>query len=112
MGVLSVRTIVRNADYATPVTLWKATVAVAPHNYRAHNNLADSLDQEGDADGAIECFRTAQELKPDSLVIALNLQRQALLFLVVAACKMAKISSCWKKLPTNSALPLVHHVPL
>jgi tetratricopeptide (TPR) repeat protein len=49
-------TIARNADYRSPVLLWRDTVNRRPHNPRAHYNLAVSLLAAGDASAALGEF--------------------------------------------------------
>lgn len=46
------------------VTLFKHSVAVAPHNATAHNSLGAALQGEGMLQQAIDHFRTALELNP------------------------------------------------
>lgn len=56
----------RNRDYQSELRLWSDTVAKAPANYRAHNNLGLLLaDQAGRLQEARAHFETALRLKPD-----------------------------------------------
>lgn len=57
-------TFARNADYHTPLTLWKDTVAKRPTNPRAHFNLGLFLDSAGDKPGAEASYRAAIQLDP------------------------------------------------
>jgi Flp pilus assembly protein TadD len=50
---LVVRTWHRNADYRTNARLWRAAVAIAPDNGRAHYNFGIALREEGDEHGAL-----------------------------------------------------------
>ncbi|MBI5724014.1 MAG: hypothetical protein HZA50_08660 [Planctomycetes bacterium] len=72
---LIARTAVRNADYHSEVGIWRATVAVSPNNYRAHNNLGRALiqrasigishqDMLNDLNEAIKQFAISIEIKP------------------------------------------------
>lgn len=49
----------RNADYATAETLWAGTVAKAPQNPRAHNQLGFQLAERGAAAAALAEYRAA-----------------------------------------------------
>jgi len=60
--VLAVRTYTRNEDYRTKVRIWEDTVAKAPDNVRAHENLAAALVSEGKVAEAIPCRQRATEL--------------------------------------------------
>lgn len=64
-GLLIWGTVARNADYGSPVALWRTVVEVMPENYRAQNNLGISLLEEGKAKDAGAYFRKAIDLKPD-----------------------------------------------
>lgn len=46
--MLTLRTILRNHDYSTPLRLWRTVVAAAPHNGRAHTTLSLLLSGEAD----------------------------------------------------------------
>lgn len=61
---LLVGTVRRNADYASPLGLWRDTVARVPDNARAHNNLANLLVDAGDDAGARREYEAALALKP------------------------------------------------
>ena len=58
-------TIRRNADYQNPITLWSDTVAKRPTNPRAHNNLGQSLSEQGRFVEGMAHFKEAIRLKPD-----------------------------------------------
>lgn len=62
--VLLAVTVRRNADYGSALGLWRDTVAQAPGNARAHNNLANLLADAGDEAGALRAYTTALALKP------------------------------------------------
>ncbi len=57
-------TVDRNRDYRDALAIWSATVADAPANPRAHNNLALALQEAGTVAQANEHFARAVELDP------------------------------------------------
>ena len=61
---LAALTIRRNQDYRTAVSLWEVTVACAPHNVRAHDNLGAALLEAGRAEEAIPHLVQALNLAP------------------------------------------------
>lgn len=64
----------RNADYASVAGLWRDTVAKAPGNERAHNNLGTALAREpGHAAEATLEFGRAVALRPDFVEARYNL---------------------------------------
>ncbi len=63
-GVLGILTYLRNDDYRSELRIWQDTVAKAPHNYRAHNNLGRALAHEGRSAEAIAHYQTALEINP------------------------------------------------
>lgn len=56
---LTCRTILRNEDYASTESIWRATLAVRPDNPRAHVNLGADLDARGFVTEAVEHYRAA-----------------------------------------------------
>jgi tetratricopeptide (TPR) repeat protein len=52
-------------QYAGPETLWRATLAVNPGCWLAHNNLGLMLLDQGKTDDALAHFKTALALNPD-----------------------------------------------
>ncbi|MFO0884549.1 MAG: tetratricopeptide repeat protein [Pirellulales bacterium] len=53
--MLTLRTVLRNHDYSSPMRLWRTVIAAAPHNGRAHTTLslllsaeAEHLEKQGD----------------------------------------------------------------
>lgn len=72
-AALAARTIDRNRDYATPATLWAATVAAAPHNHRARMNLGVALRAEGRDEEAVGHFEAALDMQSNDPVAQLNL---------------------------------------
>ncbi|UCD15949.1 MAG: tetratricopeptide repeat protein [Candidatus Omnitrophota bacterium] len=61
----SVRTVIRNFDWASHASIWRATVRVSPQSAKAHNNMGDVYCLEGNLEKAVEEFRRAIELKAD-----------------------------------------------
>lgn len=60
------RTRSRNEDYRSNVSLWRQTIAVAPHNARAHYNLARALHRE-EAQPSLERLQAAYDEYRESL---------------------------------------------
>jgi Flp pilus assembly protein TadD len=61
---LGVLTFNRNKDYRDEVSIWTDTAEKAPDNYRAHNNLANALDEAGAVDEALTHAGDAVRLEP------------------------------------------------
>jgi hypothetical protein len=57
-------TLLRNAVWASPVTLWQESVDLAPNHPRPRLLLGEALADAGRRDEAIEQFRIAISLKP------------------------------------------------
>lgn len=62
---LSVRTIIRNVDWANEDNLWIATGKTSPSSPNTHNNLGDVYGRMGDKQAALKEFQTAIALKPN-----------------------------------------------
>jgi tetratricopeptide (TPR) repeat protein len=62
---LGTATVLRNRVYRSEVALWRDVVQKAPRNPRGHNSLGAALDQLGQVDAAVRCFRQALRLRPD-----------------------------------------------
>ena len=60
----SLRTVVRNRDWANVETLWRATLEQAPGSYRAHTNLAVTYMGKQQPDVALKHTLRALELNP------------------------------------------------
>jgi tetratricopeptide (TPR) repeat protein len=65
LAALAVRTVYRNAEYATPLGLWRTVVERRPHG-RARMALATELLAAGDHAGALEYLREAVDDFPDA----------------------------------------------
>jgi tetratricopeptide (TPR) repeat protein len=55
-------------------TLFRHAVAVTRNNYAAHHDLGLALESDGDLEGALQQFRMALEINPNSLKSATNLE--------------------------------------
>jgi len=64
-SVLGILTYLRNDDYRSELRIWQDTVAKAPYNYRAHNNLGRALAHEGRSAEAVVHYQRALEINPD-----------------------------------------------
>ena len=62
---LSIRTMVRNHDWANEDNLWIASARVSPNDPNVLNNLGDMYGRHQDYQKAIESFSLAIKLKPD-----------------------------------------------
>jgi protein O-mannosyl-transferase len=61
---LGTSTLVRNAVWRNPVTLWRESVDLAPTHYRPRLLLGEALQDAGQRDAAIEEYQTAIRLRP------------------------------------------------
>lgn len=64
-AVLGILTYLRNEDYGSALSIYQDTVAKAPNNYRAHNNLGRALELEGRLEEAAVHFVRALEINPE-----------------------------------------------
>jgi len=60
----SLRTVMRNADWKSHASIWRATVKVSPNSHRAHNNMGDVYAREGNLEKSEQEFREALRLVP------------------------------------------------
>jgi tetratricopeptide (TPR) repeat protein len=74
-GVLVLLTVGRNAEYRSPMDMWRNVVARRPSNPRAHNNLAYVLFQTGRIAESRSHAARAVELDPDYGDAHVNLGR-------------------------------------
>ncbi len=70
---LTGRTILRNEDYGSAVTMWRDVVAKRPNNVRGHNNLAYTLIAQGKLDEAVGHLFRARDLCPTYAATYFNL---------------------------------------
>jgi tetratricopeptide (TPR) repeat protein len=73
-ALLITATHVRNRVYADQVAFWSDAAAKSPGKARAHNNAGYAYYLHGDFDRAIDHFRTAVTLDPDSDLARENLR--------------------------------------
>src|SRR5208283_1829162 len=62
---LGARTVARNEEYRSEVSIWRTVVDRWPINPRAHNNLGFALARAGHTPEAIAQYEAALRLKPD-----------------------------------------------
>jgi hypothetical protein len=74
VAVLATATFLRNRDYTDEVTLWRATVAAAPHKARPWNNLGFALAQRGDIAAARTAYLRALAIDPADIKARVNLE--------------------------------------
>jgi tetratricopeptide (TPR) repeat protein len=65
LGLLSLRTVVRNTDWRDELTLWRKTVQTAPQSARARNNLGSAYLRRGELTLAQAELEEATRIKPD-----------------------------------------------
>lgn len=63
--ILSIRTIIRNADWSNEDTLWLSAARTSPSSSQNHNNLGDYYGRHGDFANSINEFKKAIALKPN-----------------------------------------------
>jgi tetratricopeptide (TPR) repeat protein len=64
LGLLTVR---RNALYASSLAIWQDNARIAPDSATAHGNVAESLRDAGDIDGALAAFERCRAIDPHHL---------------------------------------------
>lgn len=62
---LTWRTVLRNEDYRSEVSIWQTVVDILPESFRGHSYLGNALLNQGRFDEAISHYRTAVELRPN-----------------------------------------------
>ncbi|MBU0718071.1 MAG: tetratricopeptide repeat protein, partial [Planctomycetes bacterium] len=62
---LGIRTVRRNADYRSPITIWNDVIDQHPNNSRAHYSLGYLLTMQGRHEEAVPELRTALAIRPD-----------------------------------------------
>ncbi len=60
----AIGTVARNHDYRDAITIWSTSVAACPSSARAHNNLAQALQEAGRPAESNARFARAVELEP------------------------------------------------
>ena len=69
----SVQTVIRNAVWADPVTLWRESVDLAPDHYRPRLLLGEALQDAGRREEAVEQYEVAVHLRPSDVTGYLKL---------------------------------------
>lgn len=72
---LAAFTVLRNADYASEISLWQDTVSKSPSKARPYNNLGYAYQLNGDYAEARACYLRALELKPNFFLARMNLHQ-------------------------------------
>lgn len=75
VAALASRTIARNRDYATELSIWSSTVRLRPEHPRPHNNLGMALLGAGRRSDAVREFELAVRRDPNFAAAQLNLGR-------------------------------------
>jgi tetratricopeptide (TPR) repeat protein len=70
---LGIITFQRNADYRSDLTIWRDTVAKAPDNDRAHNNLGAALNACGRIEESMAEYDKALKINPEYAEARYNL---------------------------------------
>jgi len=65
VAAYSLRTLVRNRDWRTHASIWRATVAASPASPKARLNMGDVYSLEGDLEKSAQEFILTAQLKPD-----------------------------------------------
>ncbi len=73
VAALGVKTVLRNVDYHSRLSIWKSVLSLAPANARAHNNLGQAYAAEGKLQRAVSHYRRAVEIRPSYAQASNNL---------------------------------------
>jgi tetratricopeptide (TPR) repeat protein len=73
VAALGARTLVRNEEYRSEVSIWQTVVDRWPINPRAHYSLGDALGSAGHTPEAIAQYEEALRLKPDYVEAHINM---------------------------------------
>ena len=73
VAALGARTIRRNGDYRSEVSIWRDAIVQRPTSARAHTNLCEALTRQGRLQEAIAQCAEALTIRPDSIEAHLNL---------------------------------------
>jgi Flp pilus assembly protein TadD len=76
LAPLMASTIDRNSIYQSPVTLWRATAAIAHTKQRPHENYGQSLSSVGFYEEALREFQTVESMPNDGSVPMRDLYRE------------------------------------
>ena len=67
------QTVIRNAVWADPVTLWRESVDLAPNHHRPRLLLGEALQDAGRREEAVEQYKLAVRLRPTEVTGYLKL---------------------------------------
>ncbi len=70
---LTTRTIYRNRDYQSILSIWQSVVKAMPTSYKGYNNLGNEYKKQGELQQAINCFLKALNIYPGYTNARLNL---------------------------------------
>lgn len=70
---LTTRTIYRNRDYRSALSIWQSVVKAVPASYKGYNNLGNEFKKQDEIQQAIVCFQKALNIYPDYKNAHLNL---------------------------------------
>ena len=73
LAIYGWRTVERNRDWKSPITLWEATYRDAPNSFRANCNLGIFAFQSGDYNRALKLTEQCRRLAPDNHLAYANL---------------------------------------
>lgn len=72
IGTLSIRTVLRNQEWATAIGFYKQTLNYAPHSYRLWNNLGMEYAEAKQTEKALDAYNEAIKLDPANPVALYN----------------------------------------
>ena len=72
-GALAFKTVERNREYSSALSIWQTVVERSPENHRGHNNLGVYLAAAGHSAGSIEHYREALRIYPGYTDARINL---------------------------------------
>jgi tetratricopeptide (TPR) repeat protein len=64
---LTTRTIYRNRDYRSGLSIWQSVVDAVPTSYKGYTNLGGEYQKQGKNAQAIECYLKTLSIKPDHI---------------------------------------------
>ncbi|MGA1979314.1 MAG: tetratricopeptide repeat protein [Sedimentisphaerales bacterium] len=70
---LTTRTIYRNRDYHSALSIWQSVVEAVPTSYNGYTNLGGELQKQGKIEQAIDCYLKTLSIKPDDIKAHHNL---------------------------------------
>jgi tetratricopeptide (TPR) repeat protein len=70
---LTTRTIYRNRDYHSALSIWQSVVEAVPTSYNGYTNLGGEFQKQGKIEQAIDCYLKTLSIKPDDVKAHHNL---------------------------------------